>query len=59
MYERKIGRVWIQWGFFTRALSLGIHLSTIQCSLDLLLFWFQVEFPPSKRWLRKRAERDV
>jgi hypothetical protein len=59
MYERKVGRVWVQWGFFTKAFSLGIHLSTIQCSLDLIFFWVQVEFPASKRWLRKRAQKDV
>jgi len=57
MYERRVGNVWVQWGFFTKAISLGIHLSTIQCSLDLLFFWIQVEFPPSKRTYEKWAKR--
>jgi len=54
MHEHKIKRVWIQWGWM-KAFSVGIHLSTIQCSLDLIIFYIQVEFPISKRRLRKMA----
>jgi hypothetical protein len=53
MKEIRIGSVWVQYGFYKRSIGLGIFISSIQCSLDLLFFFVQIELPMSKRRLKK------
>jgi len=48
MYETRIKRVWIQWGWM-KAFSIGLHISSFQVSLDLIVFYIQAEFPMTKR----------
>ena len=57
MHETKVGKVWVQWGWM-KAFSLGIHISSFQTSLDLIIFYIQLEFPLSKR-KRNKYEKKV
>jgi hypothetical protein len=58
MHEAKIKRVWVTWGFM-KAFSLGIHISYFQFSLDLVVFYIQLEFPVSKRRMAKYAKKSA
>ena len=56
MHETKVGKVWVQWGWM-KAFSLGIHISSMQFSIDFIIFYIQLEFPLSKRARNKKWEK--
>jgi hypothetical protein len=51
MKEMRIKNVWVQTGFYRKSFGLGVFISSIQCSLDLGIFFIQIELParPSRR----------